>query len=131
MENGASDSDGKAAHNDSQVRKCYLCDENHKRINCSQNKTEHSKKNWKIQSCFKCGKGHETRFCDQNSHGSKIIESNAFIRGETERDKYNDHFIVPVYCNNVECKALRDSGSSICLERRLILGTKLTRQVIQ
>ena len=45
MENGASGSDGKAAQNDSQVLKCYLCDENHKRINCPQHKTEHCKKN--------------------------------------------------------------------------------------
>ena len=41
MENGASGSEGKAAHNDPQILKCYLCDGNHKRIKCPQNKTGH------------------------------------------------------------------------------------------
>ena len=104
VEKCASGSDGKAAHNESQVLKCYLCDGNHKRINCTQNKTEHSKKNWTIQSCYRCGKRHETRFCDQNSRGSKRTGSNAFIRGETDRVKSNDHFLVPVYCNMLNAK---------------------------
>ena len=41
----ASSSDGKAAQNDSKALKWYLCDGNDKRINCPQNKTEHSRKN--------------------------------------------------------------------------------------
>ena len=57
--------------------------------------------------------------------GSKRTGSNAFIRGETDRVKSDDQFIVPVFCNNVKCKALRDSGSSICLVRRSIVGDKV------
>ena len=68
----------------------------------SQNKTENSKKNWKIQSCFKCGKRHETRFCDKNSDGSKRTVLNAFIRGETDSVRSKDQFIVPVFCNKVK-----------------------------
>ena len=43
----------------------------------------------------------------------------------TDRVKSNDHFVVPVYCNTVECKALRDSGSSICVVRRSSLEDKV------
>ena len=39
LENGTSGNDTKSAQNDSQALKCYMCDENHKRINCPQNKT--------------------------------------------------------------------------------------------
>ena len=45
LENGTFGNDRKSAQNDPQALKCFLCDENHTRINCTQNKTEHSKKN--------------------------------------------------------------------------------------
>ena len=66
-----------------------------------------------------------TFFCHKNSDGSKRTGSNAFIRGETNRVKSDDHFIVPVFCNKVECKALRDTGSSICLLHRSNLGDEV------
>ena len=63
LDNGAFGSDGKAAQNDSQALKCNLCDGNHKRINCSQNKTEHFKMNLKINSIlFKFGKRQRNSF---------------------------------------------------------------------
>ena len=53
----------------------------------------------------------------------QTTESNAFIRGETKRVKFNDQFTVHGYCNNVECKALRHFGSSIC--SRSIFGDQV------
>ena len=42
-----------------------------------------------------------------------------------DRVKSNEHFVVPVYCSNVECKALRYLGSSICVARRSVSADKV------
>ena len=103
MENGASGSDRKVAQNDSQALKCYLCDGNHKGINCSQNET-----------LKRIGKF------------SPVLNETLIKIQMVQREPNQMHISgVRRVCNKIECKALRDSGYSICVVRSSIWGDQV------